>query len=136
VPPPAQRIAKWDGVNWSALGEGFGGTMFNNSPEGYAFAVFDGGGGPALVVGGTFLFSPGGDSFLASWGHRAAPACHATTCMRTARNSSRTSRRCSSARFQLWYRDSIASPCGSGFNLSHGLEVAFVPRARQAGPRG
>jgi hypothetical protein len=28
-------------------------------------------------------------------------------------------------RFQVWYRDPIGSPCGTGFNLSHGLEIAF-----------
>ena len=30
-------------------------------------------------------------------------------------------------RFQTWYRDPQASPCGSGFNLSHGVEASFVP---------
>jgi len=29
--------------------------------------------------------------------------------------------------FQVWYRDSVASPCGSGFNISSGLEVTFCP---------
>ena len=27
--------------------------------------------------------------------------------------------------FQIWYRDPIAGPCGSAFNLSSGLRVTF-----------
>ncbi|HIG11419.1 MAG: integrin alpha [bacterium] len=30
-------------------------------------------------------------------------------------------------RFQVWYRDPLASPCGAGFNLSNGFELAFSP---------
>jgi hypothetical protein len=30
-------------------------------------------------------------------------------------------------RFQTWYRDPVNSPCGQLFNLSHGLELVFVP---------
>ncbi|MCB9914258.1 MAG: hypothetical protein H6828_03790 [Planctomycetes bacterium] len=30
-------------------------------------------------------------------------------------------------RFQVWYRDPVNSPCGSAFNLSHGVEVTFTP---------
>ncbi len=30
-------------------------------------------------------------------------------------------------RMQLWYRDPVVGPCGSGFNLSNGVEVLFVP---------
>lgn len=30
-------------------------------------------------------------------------------------------------RFQIWYRDPIAGPCGSGFNLTNGYGVTFVP---------
>jgi hypothetical protein len=30
-------------------------------------------------------------------------------------------------RFQSWYRDPGASPCGSGFNLTHGVELTFGP---------
>ncbi|HIG10027.1 MAG: hypothetical protein ABGY71_09505 [bacterium] len=29
--------------------------------------------------------------------------------------------------FQLWYRDPGAGPCGSGFNLTNGIEIGFQP---------
>ncbi len=47
----ANRIAKWDGSSWSALGSGLDGTI---SPAGYSLASFDDGTGPALYVGGHF----------------------------------------------------------------------------------
>ena len=40
----AQRIARWDGTSWSAVGEGLGGNP-------YALTVFDDGSGPALYAG-------------------------------------------------------------------------------------
>src|SRR6185503_2277532 len=46
---PAWRIARWDGSSWSAVGAGI--TV--GSWVG-AFTVFDLGGGPALLVGGSF----------------------------------------------------------------------------------
>lgn len=45
---PAARIARWNGVAWSALGAGL--TM----GEAEALAVYDDGSGPALYVGGSF----------------------------------------------------------------------------------
>jgi len=64
---PANRIAKWDGVGWSPLGNGIG-------ESGIAWGVLalgvfdDGGGGPSLFVGGVFTTSPAGDGYLAKWG--------------------------------------------------------------------
>jgi hypothetical protein len=46
----ANRIAKWDGSSWSALGSGM-----NNAV--HALAVYDDGGGPALFAGGDFGFA-------------------------------------------------------------------------------
>jgi hypothetical protein len=46
---PANGSAKWDGSNWSALGNG----MFCVHVT--ALAAFDGGDGPALYAGGLFL---------------------------------------------------------------------------------
>lgn len=57
----ANRIARWDGSTWSALGSGMNGTV-------WALTVFDDGSGPGLYAGG--LFSTAGDrvsGFLARW---------------------------------------------------------------------
>jgi hypothetical protein len=59
---PANRIARWDGSSWSALGSGIeGGAVV-------ALAVYDDGGGPALYAGGSFT-SAGGvpASRIARW---------------------------------------------------------------------
>lgn len=29
--------------------------------------------------------------------------------------------------YQVWYRDSLSTPCGGGFNLSNGLELTWEP---------
>jgi len=57
------RIAKWDGTSWSPLGAGI------QSRTVLALAASESatGGGPALYAGGTFIASPGGDSFVAKW---------------------------------------------------------------------
>ncbi len=48
----AQRLAKWDGTSWHALGSGIDNAVL-------ALAVFDDGSGPALYAGG-FFFEAGG----------------------------------------------------------------------------
>jgi hypothetical protein len=53
---PANRVARWDGTRWSALGEGVtGGT----SPGVSTLTEFDDGSGPALYVGGQFEYAGG-----------------------------------------------------------------------------
>ena len=55
------RVAKWNGTQWSALGAGLSG-------EGRALAVFDDGAGPGLVVGGNFTTAGGRPaSRIAMW---------------------------------------------------------------------
>jgi len=60
----ANRIAKWDGSTWSALGGGVTG----GGESVHALTVFDDAHGAELHVGGSFVFSPAHDSFLAKWG--------------------------------------------------------------------
>jgi trimeric autotransporter adhesin len=60
---PANRVARWSGSQWSALGAGF-----NNIVR--CFAEFDdqNGGGPALYAGGYFTMSGGqATTFIAKW---------------------------------------------------------------------
>ncbi len=67
---PSNRVAKWDGDNWSAL-SGPGGTGVSvNDPwsDVRGLAVFDDGGGPALFVGGEFQAAGGVRAFnVARW---------------------------------------------------------------------
>ncbi len=58
---PATRIAKWDGEQWYALGDGFDGTV-------ESLAVYDDGNGEALYAFGAFTHS-GATSFnyIAKW---------------------------------------------------------------------
>jgi hypothetical protein len=60
------RIAKWNGTNWSALGSGMNATVRG------AMTVFDDGTGPALYVGGDFSIAGGRPiSHIAKWdGHQ------------------------------------------------------------------
>jgi RHS repeat-associated protein len=48
------RVARWDGVNWSPLGEGL---TTKSSPSVDALAVHDDGSGPRLYAGGKFTLS-------------------------------------------------------------------------------
>ena len=52
----ANRIAKWDGTSWSALGSGLGSYV-------YALEVFDDGTGTALFAGGNRLWKRLGKVF-------------------------------------------------------------------------
>lgn len=55
------RVARWDGENWSSLGTGLDGIA-------YAATVFDDGTGPALYVAGNFGFAGGVPaSRIAKW---------------------------------------------------------------------
>jgi len=49
----ANRIARWDGFEWEAVGAGMDGDVL-------ALEVFDDGGGPALFAGGRFTAADGG----------------------------------------------------------------------------
>ncbi|MBI3836282.1 MAG: hypothetical protein HY287_18340, partial [Planctomycetes bacterium] len=51
----AQGIAKWDGLTWSGLGSGMGGTF----PSVFSLVVFDDDFGPALYAGGQFTIAGG-----------------------------------------------------------------------------
>jgi hypothetical protein len=60
----ANRIAKWNGSNWSALGTGVG----SGNDVVAALAVFDDGTGPALYAGGQFTSAGGiNASNIARW---------------------------------------------------------------------
>ncbi len=62
----ANRMARWDGAAWAALGSGIGATDWWEGVD--ALAVFDDGSGPALYIGGDFVDTPAGDAYLARWG--------------------------------------------------------------------
>lgn len=67
---PASRIARWDGISWSALGSGLPDRVV-------ALAEFDDhlGAGTALIVGGDFVTAPdSGDGYIARWGGCGPPA--------------------------------------------------------------
>ncbi|MFB3429322.1 MAG: hypothetical protein ABL309_00205 [Phycisphaerales bacterium] len=63
---PANKIAKWDGVQWSTLTGPFGTGIPSVSVD--ALEVFDDGSGPKLYVGGSFSIAGGvAASDLATW---------------------------------------------------------------------
>ncbi len=55
---PANRIAKWDGTEWTALGDGIVGSPVGTGV--YTMEVWDDGTGEALYVGGQSFTSAGG----------------------------------------------------------------------------
>jgi hypothetical protein len=57
---PAVRVARWDGSEWSAVGAGFGGLV-------YELTVFDDGSGPALYAMGAFNLANSGIDRIAKW---------------------------------------------------------------------
>jgi hypothetical protein len=63
---PVDRIAKWDGSDWSPL---VGGFLHGVSGVVHSFAVHDFGGGEELIAGGKTRFAVDSrDSYLAKWG--------------------------------------------------------------------
>ncbi|HMP36603.1 MAG TPA: hypothetical protein PKC43_04070 [Phycisphaerales bacterium] len=58
-PVPIRSIARWDGVEWSAVGGGVEGSTPTALSVVKALAVFDDGSGPALYAGGTFTKAGG-----------------------------------------------------------------------------
>jgi trimeric autotransporter adhesin len=61
---PANRIAKWDGTSWSALGSPTNGV----NSDVWALAVYDDGTGPALYAGGVFTTAGGiSANHIARW---------------------------------------------------------------------
>ncbi|MBM4112137.1 MAG: hypothetical protein FJ253_02005, partial [Phycisphaerae bacterium] len=67
---PAANIAKWNGSEWSALGDGVSGGA---APGVQALVVSND--GAALIAGGSFPASPALDSFVARWQGCAEPPC-------------------------------------------------------------
>jgi hypothetical protein len=58
---PASNLARWDGTDWSAVGEGLSGTVL-------ALATFDDGNGEALYAGGVFTVDGGAPgNFIVRW---------------------------------------------------------------------
>jgi hypothetical protein len=57
----ANNVARWDGSSWSVLGDG----LFVSA---FATTTYDDGTGRALIVCGSILASPAGDSYIARWG--------------------------------------------------------------------
>jgi hypothetical protein len=58
----ANKIAKWDGESWSALGSGMGCCYV------YALTEYDDGSGPALYAGGDFITAGGVEVYrIARW---------------------------------------------------------------------
>ncbi len=56
---PANSIARWDGRQWSPVGDGLYGTDFVSQVG--AMMLFDHGSGPQLTIGGRFSLTPAGD---------------------------------------------------------------------------
>jgi hypothetical protein len=62
----ANRIAKWNGSSWSALGDGLSGG--GSYPFFYSLATYDDGHGPALYAGGAFTAAGGAAvNWIAKW---------------------------------------------------------------------
>ena len=56
---PVNRIAKWDGTSWTALGSGMSWVHSYSYMGVYALTVYDDGSGPALYAGGYFTSAGG-----------------------------------------------------------------------------